>query len=145
MHIFVCREPPQLHYFDWLPAVALQYDIGQRQLADTHAIHFLDTLGSPCLLQCHGLLAHTTFGLYLHNQPVDVLHDELFRLCTHTEHAHGPAYETSLPLEFRLQLAHVILVQVLAAQRCESITGGTGERRQVMERCQDAFRRDGRS
>ena len=97
------------------------------------------------MLQCHGLVAHTTFGLYLHNQPVDVLHDELFRLCTHTEHAHGPAYETSLTLEFRLQLAHFILVQVLAAQRCESITVVAGERRQVMERSQHTFRRHGRS
>ena len=97
------------------------------------------------MLQYHGLVAHTTFGLYLHNQPVDVLHDELFRLCTHTEHAHGPAYETSLTLKFRLQLAHFILVQVLAAQRCESITVVAGERRQVMERSQHTVRRDGRS
>ena len=97
------------------------------------------------MLQCHGLLAHTTLGLYLDNQPVDVLHEELLRVCTHTEHEHGPAYETSLTLEFRLQLAHFILVQVLAAQRCESITVVAGERRQVMERCQHTFRRDGRS
>ena len=52
----------------------------------------------------------------------------------HTEHAHGPAYDTSLILEFRLQLAHFILVQVLAAQWCESNTVVAGERRQVMER-----------
>ena len=82
MHLSVCRDHPQLHDFEWLPAVALQYDVGQRQFADTHAIDCLYSLGSPCLLQCHGLVAHTTFGFYLHNQPVDVLHEELHRLCT---------------------------------------------------------------
>ena len=41
-----------------------------------------------------------------------------------------------MTLEFRLQLADSILVQVLAAQRCESITVVAGERRQVMERSQ---------
>ena len=44
MHQFVCRARPQLHDFEWLLAVALQYDVGQRQLADTHAIHVLDSL-----------------------------------------------------------------------------------------------------
>ena len=106
MHQTVRGDRLQLHDFEWLPAVALQYNVGQRQLADTHAILFLDTCGRPCLLQCHGLVAHTTLGLYRHNQPVDVLHDFRFWLCTHTEHAHGPAYGTSLTLDVRLQLAH---------------------------------------
>ena len=90
-------------------------------------------------------LLHTVQLTSSVKQPSGCFRKFLFRLCTHTEHAHGPAYETSLTAEFRLQLAHFILAQVLAAQRCESIPVVAGERRQVMERPQHTFRRHGRS
>ena len=145
MHHYVFRDRLEVDDFEWLHAVGLQCDVGKHQLISTHAIQFLDTLGISPFLHCDNVLAHTTFSLYLHNQPVDVLHDLRIRVPRHTEHAHGAAYETTLTFEFRLQLAHFILVHVLAAQRCESITVVTGERRQLMERCQHTFRRDGRS
>ena len=63
----------------------------------------------------------------------------------HTENAHGAGYGTSLYIEFRLQLAHFILVQVLATQRCKSITVIAGKRRQVMKRPQHTIRRHGGS
>ena len=50
-----------------------------------------------------------------------------------------------LRIQLRIQLAQIILVHVLAAQRCASITVLGGERRQVMERFQHTFRRHGRS
>ena len=40
----------------------------------------------------------------------------------------------------RLQLAHGVLLHMLAAQPCESITPVARKRTQVMERSQDTFR-----